>query len=135
MLKLEFDDEVMPVAQLFGLSSHVRDYRLCWSLNRALDIELQKQKTEPDAEAFVKFRYSNDDSDVCYTLIQNRTATGFIFPELKQADFLFFIQFGEDSQELEHYSALQSAQFMNAVFSLDPNTWNEAFRLIDVDGY
>ncbi len=132
MLRLDLDEEVAPPAKLFGLSSHVRDYRLCWSLNNSLGINLKKRNSSVGE---IQFACINSAQEWCYTLIQNRTASGLLLPELKQADFLFFVQHGEDAEEIDHYSGLQRAQFVNAVFSLDPKKWNEAFRLIEIDGY
>lgn len=140
MLRLELDEDIIPTVQLFGLSSHVRDYRLCWSLNCALGIDLVKYIPDSEDEGgsgdnMTKFYCASSEKELSYTLIQNRTPNGLLVADLKQADFLFFVQYGEGVEELEYFTKLQEAQFVNAVFSLDPQKWNEAFQLIEGDGY
>ena len=132
MLKLDIDENVIPTAQLFGLSSHVRDYRLCWSLNNSLSIDLEKSSSPAGAVTFICV---DKEQELRYTLIQNRTISGLLVPELKQADFLFCVQHGEDTEKIDCYSSLQNAQFVNAVFSLEPKRSKEAFRLMNIDGY
>ena len=40
MVKLKLDLDPDPEVFLIAISSHVNDYRLCWSLNRKLGISL-----------------------------------------------------------------------------------------------
>jgi hypothetical protein len=90
---------------LIAISSHEKDYFLCWKLNTNLKIELIKQ---PDFEVFKQkenitqtfsiFEYSDEKYPVSYKLISNKSEKGFLIDELKNIDYFLKIS-GQLSKE------------------------------------
>ena len=130
MQKLMLDNDWTPTIDVVGISSHVRDYRLCWALNNALAISLSRTHG-----ADSRYKCRKEESDVSYELLRNRTENGLLIPELKEADFLFFVVHGEDSEQEDHFAAIKGTQFVNAVFSLSAEHKESALRFLDLDGY
>jgi hypothetical protein len=122
-LKIEYDFDFV----LIGISSHEKDYRLCWALNNVLDIDLTKtesleikSKKQIVPSFFSLFMYENTDEFVEYFVIANQsenklvasktntlfvkgakesqTTDGILIPEHKQMDYFFVIR-GEVDEE------------------------------------
>lgn len=97
-LEVEHDYEFF----LLGIASHLPDYRLCWSINRALELELTRsekpirilQKDKVTYDAFDVFCFVNPENNIEYFLIDNIKDGIRLLPELKQADYLFMIREG-----------------------------------------
>jgi hypothetical protein len=102
--------------RLFGIVSQLRDYQICWHLNKALGTELvmmdeleftnrKKHKTS----VYTWFRYESELDMWLMYLISNKHQGDFFLPELKQADYIFMIR-GEVSDERgeEILSAIRS---------------------------
>lgn len=123
-LKIEYDYDFV----LIGISSHEKDYRFCWALNKALDLELTKgESLEIKAKKlgatsfFSLFQYENTDEFREYFVLSNSsenkqlaaTATnlfnksaesdisgdsGILIPEHRQMDYFLVIR-GEIEEE------------------------------------
>lgn len=93
VLDLEFDFDF----SLFGISSHVANYRLAWGINKLLEINLERvEDIDLSFEIhktgnFSLYRFDDEDSYTTFHLLSNRCETGYLIPELKQIDF--FIQY------------------------------------------
>jgi hypothetical protein len=110
--------------ELIGISSHEKDYRLAWSLNRAMnwklvkveDIQIEQRES---IACFPRFYYHHPVDQSIVTLIDNKTSEGYLMPELTQFDYLLKVE------ELQHglddlfFKKLRRAQFVLAVFPLD----------------
>lgn len=126
MQKLILETEWTPTIEVYGISCHVRDYRLCWALNQELGLSFTKED-----EAL--FKCKDESKQISYSLLRNRKESGYLLPELKHADFLFVALFGEDSEPKEHFGNIQKTQFVNAVFSLGADYKTKALELIELD--
>lgn len=83
---------------LIGIICSHRDYRLCYELNRALNLQLKRQ---PDLEmimekkgstsVFSRFLFENEDGEEIY-LIVNRGTNGYYIPEMKMVDYFVVIK-------------------------------------------
>jgi hypothetical protein len=88
----EFDFEVL------GIYSSLRDYRLCFELNRALDLHFSRipdsviklEKSRATGE-FATFFFLSENGEEFY-LIANRCPNGHFIPEAKQTDFFLVIK-------------------------------------------
>jgi hypothetical protein len=92
-LKLEEDYPYI----VFGVSSTSSDYKLCWSLNKQLGIQLKREKgliiksgTGEDAE-HAYFEYFSEASQLNYKLIENKRGASRVLREAEQADYLFIL--------------------------------------------
>lgn len=94
-LTLEIEEEYPYF--LFGINASTSDYRVCWSLNKALGISL---KREASVELFRKgldnsehsyFSFQSEAQLATYRLIQNRTGNSIFLSELPKVDYLLLI--------------------------------------------
>ncbi|MFM1930988.1 MAG: hypothetical protein RL226_291 [Bacteroidota bacterium] len=95
LLKQEesFDFEFL----LFGIVCHEGIHRLCWFLNRHLNLDIAYHggleiKQKKSTRTHDLFRFQDEEMNVCYTLIDNRTEGGVLLPEHKQVDFFLKVE-------------------------------------------
>ncbi len=126
-LKIEYDYDFV----LIGISSHEKDYRLCWALNNALEIELTKTESleiksrKQDTPSFFSlFKYENEDEFKEFFILSNlsenkqfvskedtlfnksskgsqSTENGILIPEHKQMGYFFIIKGEVSDKEVE----------------------------------
>mgnify|MGYP001270466876 FL=1 len=93
VLDLDFDFDF----SLFGISSHVSNYRLAWGINKLLEIDLERVDDvdlsfdSNQKGNFSLYRFDDEESYTVFHLLSNRCDIGYLIPELKQIDF--FIQY------------------------------------------
>jgi hypothetical protein len=82
---------------LIGIVSHAKDYRLCFDLNKLLEILLEKgedlelKNKNTESSFFSVFSYTNED-DNKMIIISNKSAGQHLIQELKQWDYFFMIK-------------------------------------------
>lgn len=93
VLEVEYDFDFA----LFGVSSHVANYRLAWGMNQLFEIDLERTDdidlsfgTQKKGN-FSLYRFDDEESYTTFHLISNRCSAGYLIPELKQMDY--FIQY------------------------------------------
>lgn len=134
LLEEEFDFDF----KLLGISSHVKDYRLCWAVNKSLDLDLIKledeiiigNKNNENQSTFSIYYYLDEDSEIEFELISNRHEHGYLIPELKSADY--FLKVGEYySQSMEDLiSQLRKTNLINMAFEIDVDTLRSKQNLL-----
>ncbi len=93
VLDVDFDFDF----SLFGLSSHVANYRIAWGINKLFDIDLERSDDvdlsfeNNKLGSFSLYKFDDEESYTTFHLLSNRCETGYLIPELKQIDF--FIQY------------------------------------------
>jgi len=125
-LKLKVDHDFR--FRLIGISCHENDYRLVWAINNLLGMQfvrtgnllMHHAKLNLDLE-FSLYSYQDDDRYLTYHLISNRCPDGFLFPEIKNLDFLIQIT-GEltDGEQKSVIKNLKSVEIISAAFLLHP---------------
>lgn len=126
-LKINYDYDFA----LIGISSHAKDYRLCWALNKALEVEFTKTESleinsKNDTPSFFSlFKYENEEEFVEYFVIANlsenklsntqehslfskkgkelpaSTGHGILIPEQKQMNYFFLIRGEFDADKVD----------------------------------
>jgi len=89
---------------LLGMVSDEKDYRLCWLINRELemnflreeDLKLFHKKLNVE-QVFSTFAHEDEHACLNFRIIRNRTEEGFFLDEMKNLDYLVHIQ-GELSE-------------------------------------
>lgn len=123
-LRVDFDFEF----SLICIISSLKDYRLCWSLNRLLNIELSRQAdlavTNPKKrqESFFNlFQYEDQINFLHYFLIANKASGAYLLPELKQVDYLLMLK-GDSAGETKAEVLQQLKNFpgIQALFEANP---------------
>ncbi len=90
-LVLDWKEEKEDSFALIGISCHQKDYRLCWELNKTLEIELHKEEDIPGPNeeiSFSRYYYNNEDFMQDYYLLTNKIGKIYFAQELKQADYI-----------------------------------------------
>jgi hypothetical protein len=93
-LVLDWKDEQEDSFTIIGISCHQKDYRLCWELNKTLELELQKEEDIPGPSeeiSFSRYYYKNEDFLQDFYLLTNKIGKVLFAPELKQADYILQI--------------------------------------------
>lgn len=99
MTKFQLDVDYDFEFRLIGISCHARDYRLCWSLNNSLGLQLEKVYRENANEGLKKngvaiesfFLYNDKEGRISYQLLLNKHNNNLLLPEQKMADYLLII--------------------------------------------
>lgn len=93
VLEVEYDFDFA----LFGVSSHVANYRLAWGMNQLFEIDLERVSDvdlsfgQEKKGNFSLYRFDDEESYTTFHLISNRCSAGYLIPELKQIDY--FVQY------------------------------------------
>lgn len=108
---------------LIGISSHEKDYRLAWSLNRCMrwkmvriDDILIHQKNEISRHA--QFRFIHPVEQTIITLIDNKTPGGFFLPDVQQFDYVIKIENERYGCDDTFYKKLRSTPFVLTAYTL-----------------
>ena len=124
VLKINYDDEMDFI--LIGISSGFKDYRLCFELNRVLDINLERINEHTlligknnSQVKYERFRFVNE-YDQCFTLIANRNEKQILIPELNMIDFILMIEPSEGINKDEMVQNIKRIQLVSAVFLFNP---------------
>ena len=86
---------------LIGISSHENDYKLAWSINNDLNLNLSKKenisvfnKKYSETQNFSVFSHDDETNLTLYNLISNRCENGFLIKEYNKFDYFLQI-YGE----------------------------------------
>ncbi len=114
---LEIEDEYD--FEIIGVSSHEKDYRLAWSLNKTLGwrlvrIEDAVVEGKRSTTHHARFRWTHPVDQTVFTLIDNKTPEGTFMPELIQFDYLLKIEQPSESVMKKLQSGLRNTDFVLA---------------------
>lgn len=103
-LEVEYDYDFA----LIGISSHEKDYRICWAINNKLSFDLKKtddleikEKKLTENSMFSMYVHENPEEFVEYYIIANRCESGLLIPEHKQADYFLMIRGTVTDEQVE----------------------------------
>ncbi|MFN0032935.1 MAG: IPExxxVDY family protein [Flavobacteriales bacterium] len=118
-LNIEADEDF----ELTGISSHQKDYRLAWAINRQMEWRLVRQtdfetKRNEQLSAFAQFTFVLPLEQTLFTLIANKSENGMLMPELPQFDYLLKAENNPQPLDDVFYKKLKSTLFINAAFPL-----------------
>ncbi len=135
-VKLKVDHSINFI--IIGISSHENDYRLVWAINNSFNTGFVRvdnlslfDKKLDDMMEFSKYTYQDEDKCLKFNLISNRCPDGFLFPQVKNFDYLFQI-YGEITEEeiKDLLRKLKSVQVISAVFLLPPEKLKGAGQIL-----
>lgn len=124
MAKLKLDLEPDPDVTVIGISSHVHDYRLCWSINKNLNLSLARRSEDiVDEINGITARYSvydhTDEATQCRcTLINNHSGDGILLKDHKQADYFLVIDNELAEARTDLLDHIRRADFVLTAFPL-----------------
>jgi len=114
---------------LWGILSSYAGHRLCWEMNRHLDINLSRQEDivlvrRPEAEDayFNYYSYTDEENFLLTELVRNKCNGEYYMKELKNFDFLLMVKGELDFFESEPFAAsLKQLDALRSVMSIDLN--------------
>ncbi len=133
-LEIEYDYDFV----LIGISSHEKDYRICWALNNQLGLNLTKtealeikDKKQDEPSHFSLFSLEQPDEFMEYFIIANRSEKGMLIPEQKQVDYFFIIRGEvEDDKIMEMIKLIKESNLVQTAFRVDVNALKSKQNLI-----
>jgi len=112
---------------LWGLVAQVKEYQLCWHLNKVMgfglkrseDVEIINRKKNKTS-VFSFYRFESDLDKWLVYVVSNKHLGEYLVPEVRQTDFLLMIR-GEVSKQEEEalFQKLKSIPIMQMVVKLD----------------
>lgn len=128
---------------LIGISSPSKDYKLGWELNKELKLELSRiddvlkqnviKSGQEESEliapenqgpnhAYSHYRHSDEEKGIEYDLVSNKSDSGLLIPEQKQADYFLIIR-GAYSQTFGNkvLSRIRKMTNVQTAFGIDAN--------------
>lgn len=138
MAKILLDEEFDFDFKLLGISSHVKDYRLCWAVNKSLSLDLTKleeeiiirDKNSDNQSTFSIYYYLDNDNEIEFELICNRHEHGYLIPELKKADYFLKISEYYSNNLEELIIQLRKTNLINMAFEIDVDTLRSKQNLL-----
>jgi hypothetical protein len=122
---------------LFGIICQSRDYRLCFEINRALNLSLERgndleisYNKGKDKIRSSKFEY-NDGLGNEYLVFANRTPTGLLIPEHKSVDYFLMVK--ENSPQHDKMmieKQLRAIPIVLGAYHLEPEKMKSGERFI-----
>lgn len=123
---------------LIAITAPLKDYRLCYKINKQLLIEfyrtdelsLQYAISEQPA-FFSKFHYRMAETETDFHLLSNKGTEGLLIPEMKNADFFILIQNYIDKDDLNHFiTGLNKIPEVLVAVEVDPKKLKSKENLI-----
>jgi len=117
---------------VLAINSHTKGYKLCWNINKSLQLNFEKKKDHWIKEElwFARYVYVCDDN-VEYTLLANHSKKGCLIPSQKSINFFLLIKNDYWQQEkIEFISKLRDIDDILLVFEVDTNSIKRMDRFI-----
>ena len=123
-LKFEIDLDFV----LIAVTTSLKDYRVCYLINKALSFNLIKN---PDLEVdihhgagpvlFSIYHYNWEATETDFYFIANKGSDGYLIPEMRKADYFLLIKNYIDENDLDNLvSALNKIPEIVAAVKIDP---------------
>lgn len=128
----KLDTGIKPEYILLGISSHEKDYRISWALNKELGMNFQREddliienEKLSVKQSFSKYRCTGNDDNLYY-LLANTGVEGYLAPELKNIDFFILTHDTEYINTADLTQQLREVSVISAVFEINLNTLKPA---------
>jgi len=132
--KLEMDSD--PDITVIGISCHENDYRLCWSINRSVGLELTRRRMDiTDVSNGIQASYSaydhvDEPSQARYTLVNNHSGDGILLRELRHADFFLVVDNELADNHPDLLDRVRGAEFVLTAFQLSYDQLKAGHKLL-----
>lgn len=107
---------------VFGINSHVKLYKLCWEINKKLNMNFVKTKNhinpENKKQNFERFVFYDKNNDFQYNIISNTSKEGRLYLNNKNTNYFLIIE-GSSVDLQETIENLRSINDVLLVFHLN----------------
>jgi len=131
-LKFELDLDFI----LIALTVPLKDYRLCFMINKELNIQFCRTDelylpAENGRSYFSMYHYQYKQTETDFYLLANKGTEGFLIPEMKSADYFIMIKNFIDREDLDNFlSGLNRIPEVQAAIEVDPKKLKSKENLI-----
>ncbi|MFD1552217.1 IPExxxVDY family protein [Putridiphycobacter roseus] len=123
---------------LIGICCSHSDYRLCWAMNSALEINLSKSddyylKNKKDGEYYFSFyEYTDEETFQSYYLLKNLSFDNYkrLIPEQDQIDYFLIIKDNYDLILNDFLTRLKKIDCILTAFNYDPEQLKSKANLL-----
>lgn len=133
LLDFDFDFSFL----LFGISSRVPDYHLCWHMNKALKLEMHRSDAHTVVKKGLSGRYERftcsrtvNECTTTWNLVANQSSEGALLKEYRTFDYLFVIDSEEDTDTDALMKKIRSIPPVLACYQIDPEGIKQRENLI-----
>ncbi len=112
---------------LIGISCHTKDYRLCWEVNKALNIDLIRSEDlelnkKNEITSFSFYEFIDEDNHLEYYLISNLGNNGYLIAEQKKVDFFLLLKGSTSTNQIQDIICkINSLSLVLTSFNINPN--------------
>lgn len=131
-LKYELDLDFV----LIAITSQLKDYMLCFKLNRQLNINLYKIdelviESNSNEIFFSRYQYQIPESETDVYLLANKGDQGYLIPEMKRVDYFILIRNYISEEEVEQMiDGINKLPEILAAIEVDPRKLKSKENLI-----
>ena len=116
---------------VLAINSHIKAYKLCWNINKSLQLNFEKKKDHRIKEDLWFARYAYVCDDVEYILLANHSKKGCLIPSQKSINFFLLIKNDYWQQEkTEFINRLRDVKDILLVFEVDTTLIKHIDRFI-----
>lgn len=136
MAKLKLDMEPDPDVTVIGISSHVNDYRLCWSINRNVGLELARRRSDIVDEvngvlaSYSAYDHVDEHTQARFTLVNNHSGDGILLKEQRQADYFLVVDNELAELRPDLLERVRTAEFVLTAYSLSFDQLRAGHKLL-----
>ena len=136
MAKLKLDLDPVPDITVFGISSHVNDHRLCWSINQNVDLELTRRRADITdvsngiAASYSVYDHVEETSLARITLVNNHCGDGILLKEQRQADFFLVVDNEIAECRPDLLDRVRAAEFVLTAFTIPYDQLRSGHKLL-----
>lgn len=118
--------------EVLAINSHTKAYKLCWVINKHLQLNFEKKNDYNISEGLWFSKYTSVCADdVEYTLLGNQSKEGYLIPDQKSVNFFLIIKnYYWQQEKVEFISKLREIKDVLFVFELDINLTKHIDRFI-----
>ncbi|HLU83969.1 MAG TPA: IPExxxVDY family protein [Vicingaceae bacterium] len=133
-LTLSLDEEYD--FELIGMSCHLRDYRICWSINQLLKIDLTRVDDyevikNNEVLTFSFYEFFEEEDGVEYYVLSNKCEKGYLIPEKQNFDYFMILKGNTEEELLQNITQqIKSVNGVNITHQIDVNELKSKRNLI-----
>ena len=112
---------------LIGISCHSKDYRLCWEINKCLNIDLTRTSDleiskKGEVNSFSFYEFIDEENYTEYYLISNISGSGYLISEQKKVDFFLLLKGNTSTNQVKDIiGKINSLSLVLTSFNINPN--------------
>lgn len=137
MAKLTLDFQPQFDFLLYGISCHLKNYKFIWNINNSLQTSFEREKDhviydkEKLKHMFPNYLHNNKEYQTYVNIIANRSASSYLIPEQKQADYFLIIHEPIQNEELELIiGGIKQLNVVNIIYEIDPEGLKSKHNLL-----